>query len=278
MISKQDRRQKATIEDVYGGWGCTFEEVEAQLDESLNPRPPAMLFDKIGELGLSSKHRVLDVGCRFGEQACEIASRYGCEVIGIDPVAANIDEGHKIVAEKGMESQVKLALGDIQSIEHLDESFDYVWSRDMLNHVPDLSLGMSECARVLKPGGQMLIFVTLATELLEPSEAKRLYDALAVVPENMSASYIEDCFKRAGFEIVERDVIGSEWREWREEQEGESSRTSRQLLHIARLRRKREEYLARFGRAVYGSVLANAHWSVYLILGKLESVIYVLKK
>ena len=61
----------------------------------------------------------------------------------------------------------------------------------------------------------------------------------------MSINYFEEIAKRVGFSIVEKDFIGSEWREYWEE-DG-THITSQQLLHIARLRRHRQEYVAKIG-------------------------------
>ena len=60
--------------------------------------------------------------------------------------------------------------GTIEELPLADASADWIWCRDVLVHV-DVERGLAECARVLKPGGRMLAYVTLATDLLEPREA-----------------------------------------------------------------------------------------------------------
>jgi hypothetical protein len=73
-----------------------------------------------------------------------------------------------------------------------------------------------------------------------------------------------------------RDVIGSEWREhWEESGAGT---TARQLLRIARLRRGREPLVAQFGEALYEAELADCHWGVYQMLGKLCPMCWVLRR
>jgi hypothetical protein len=122
----------------------------------------------------------------------------------------------------------------------------------------------------------MLVYQTFATALLEQNEAARLYGPLAVVAENMAPAFFETCATQAGLVISERDPIASEWREWWEEH-GERT-TSQQLLTIARLRRDRERLFGELGRVNYEVELANCHWGVYQMLGKLVPTLYVLTK
>jgi ubiquinone/menaquinone biosynthesis C-methylase UbiE len=264
-----------SVEELYGDPSVDDETIEAALNRSLNPRPSTMLYDKMGELGLAAHHYVLDIGSRDARHTCELARRYGCRLLGVELVQANLARAEQVIAEQQMAHQVQSVYGRIESIPAEDAIFDYIWCRDMLNHVSDLGAGLAECARVLKPGGQMLIYQTFATDLLEPNEAERLYSALAVVAQNMSTAYFEQTAQVAGFTVVERDVISSEWREWWEEHDERT--TSRQLLYIARLRRDRERLMRELGRVGYAAELANAHWGVYQMLGKLCPMLFVLR-
>ena len=119
-----------------------------------------------------------------------------------------------------------------------------------------------------------MIFEVFATDLLTEDEAKRLWLPAAIKPENTSREYFEKAFTDAGFSIIEADVLSSEWREYGEETE--SKITSKQLLRIARLRRNRERYIAEFGEKDYACELANCHYGVYQMLGKLNPIVYSL--
>ncbi|RIK42304.1 MAG: hypothetical protein DCC55_09325 [Chloroflexi bacterium] len=264
-----------SVDELYGDPGLDEKAIEAALNRSLNPRPPTLLYDKMGGLGLGPQHQVLDIGSRDARHACELAQRYGCHVLGVEPVAHNLQLAERLIAERKLGDLVQSQPGSIEAIPAAASSFDFIWCRDMLNHVPNLAAGLAECARVLKPGDWMLVYQTFATDQLEPGEAARLYPALAVVPANMAPAHFEACATGAGFAIRERDVIGSEWREWWEE-EGDHT-TAKQLLTIARLRRGRERLLRELGPVNYTAELANCHWGVYQMLGKLEPVCYVLQ-
>jgi len=157
----------------------------------------------------------------------------------------------------------------------LAQRFDFLWSRDMLMHVPALPQALAECARVLKPAGSMLVYTTVATERMEPKEAAWLYASFGLVPESMDESAVEAAFRAAGFQMHSKEPLGSELMEWVEEHEG---RASRELMRLARMLRKREYYQELLGASRYEVALANYHWALYILLGKLSPTLYILHK
>ena len=247
------------------------------VDSSLHPRSPDVLFDKLGTLldGMTEA-RVLDAGCRDATHMCEIAERFDALVWGVDLIGSNVGLAVEKIANAGLSERVSVARGDIQSLEFQGDAFDVVWCRDMLPLVPDLRRAFSECARVLKTGGHMLIFTNFATDLMEPSEAERMCGPLGACVANLSKDYFEAAFSDSGFRVVEHERIDGEWREWREE-EGDRQ-TSRQMLRIARMLRNREGLIAIVGRKDYEIELADCYWGVYHMIGKMSGAIYILQK
>src|SRR3989442_756306 len=67
----------------------------------------------------------------------------------------------------------------------------------------------------------------------------------------------------------------SELMEWVEEHEG---RASRELMRLARMLRRPEYYQELLGARRYEVALANYHWALYILLGKLSPTLYVLRK
>ncbi len=265
-----------SVDDIYRDPELSTAEIDAVLDRSLHPRAATMLHDKMGELGLRSGHWLLDIGCRDARHTCVLVERYHCRAIGVDPVDDHIHRAMATIAERQLDDQISIQHGKIELLPFSASRFEYIWSRDMLNHVPDLRDGLLECFRVLRSGGKMVVYQTFATDLLEPTEAIRLYPPLAIVPANMSIPYFEETAKRVGFTILQKDAIGSEWREaW--EEDGTHT-TSQQLLHLARLRRCRSHYIDKLGRTIYEIELANCYWGIYQMLGKLMPMVYVLGK
>lgn len=265
-----------SVEEMYSSGPLPYEEIEAILDRSRNPRGPDSLFETVSSTGIGPDSHVIDVGARDARYSLVLAERLGCRVTALDPVPDHVSAAREAVAASDVGERIEVVQGVIEEMPFDDGVFDLVFCRDVLSHIVDLSAALAECHRVLGPGGWMVVYQTFATSWMEPQEASRLYPDLAVVPESMDPSRLERCAREAGLSVVSVDPIGSEWREsW--EEDG-SHRTSRQLLHAARLLRDRQELMGELGEIDYRVELANALWGVYQMIGKLEPRIYVLRR
>ena len=102
---------------------------------------------------------VLDVGCGTGTLALEVARSVGRtgRVCGIDPSAEQIARAHAKAARR--RAPVEFQKGVIEQLPYSDATFDVVLSTLMMHHLPAPTKrqGLSEIARVLKPGGRLVI-------------------------------------------------------------------------------------------------------------------------
>jgi SAM-dependent methyltransferase len=274
----EDQAYQASIEEFYSDVGPTEEEVGALLDESLGPRGPHMLFDMAAEAGMGIGDLVLDAGCGEGEQMAELVRRFGCRAVGVELVAANLARrGANVGTEEGASTanHMRFVQADVQRLPFAEASFDFVWSRDMLIHVPDLPAALRECRRVLKVGGRMLVLQMFATARLSDAEADRLWPPLAAVARNADPAFFEESARAAGWRLGHVEHVRSQWREFGEE--SGPGKTSRQLLHVARMLRDPDRYVAAMGRGEYEAALADSLWGVYQMIGKLSFRVYVLE-
>lgn len=101
--------------------------------------------------------RVLDVGCGMGWTSNAIASR-SSEVVAIDRSPEMI-AGAK--AQFGQSSNVRYEFGDVRSLpEDWSASFDLVLSQRCLINLSgweEQRIALDEIARVLKPGGRLIL-------------------------------------------------------------------------------------------------------------------------
>jgi demethylmenaquinone methyltransferase/2-methoxy-6-polyprenyl-1,4-benzoquinol methylase len=77
--------------------------------------------------------------------------------VGIDLAEKMLDIGKRKIAEKNLDSQLKLELGDAVNIPFSDNSFDAVMIAFGIRNVEDIHTGLLEMNRVLKAGGRVLI-------------------------------------------------------------------------------------------------------------------------
>ncbi len=103
--------------------------------------------------------RVLEVGCGEGELAARIGSDPGVAVVAVDQSERMVD----LTRARGVDARV----ADVQDLPFADAVFDVVVAAWMLYHVPDLDRGVSEIARVLRPGGQLVAVTNRADHLAE---------------------------------------------------------------------------------------------------------------
>lgn len=265
-----------TIHDLYGDfWARENPAFARAVEESLNPRKLDMLYSFFADLGVSAGDRVLDIGCRDAVHSVQLVRQLDCRCIAVDVIPVHVQMAREKVAREGLGNRIEVREGSMEAIPIEDAAVDYIWCRDMLNHVA-LPAGMKECFRVLRPGGAMMVYATFATALLEPVEARRLFEAAAIVPENMSPRYFERTVLEAGFSIVNHDRIDSEWREASLEA-GEKG-LPEALLRISRMRRQADRLIQEHGRGYFEAAYAGDLWGIYQILGKLCPTLYVLNK
>lgn len=264
-----------SVQELYGELWAEESALDRELGRSLGPRDTSSLYDAFGALDPRPGDLVLDAGCRDARHAVELHRRFGCRVIGLDPVPLHVERAGARIADAGVAEAVEARLGAIEALPLADGSVDLVWCRDVLNHV-DLPRGLGECARVLRPGGRMLVYQTFATDALCEHEARRLYAATAAVAANMRAAAFERAARASGFAVESVDEIDSEWREHMIE-DGRWSPAD-DLLLLSRLRRREDDLVERFGRAPVEAARGNALWGVYQLLGKLRPTVYVLAR
>ncbi|MEO9132914.1 MAG: class I SAM-dependent methyltransferase [Sphingomonas sp.] len=92
----------------------------------------------------------LDVGCGEG-RFCRMLAERGIRTVGIDPTKVLIDEA------KRRHPKGEYRIGRGEQLDFPDASFDLVVSYLSLIDIPDLAPAITEMARVLRPGGALLI-------------------------------------------------------------------------------------------------------------------------
>ena len=126
-------------------------------DEPLHEATAALTERMIGAAALSAGQDVLDVGCGTGTQACALASRFGVSVLGITTSEVGVELARARVAATGLTELVSFQVADGTDNGLADESFDRVWVLESSHLMRERERLISECARVLRPHGRMVL-------------------------------------------------------------------------------------------------------------------------
>ena len=102
--------------------------------------------------------KVLDVATGTGDLALAAYQQGGAEeVVGVDIARQMLSIGQQKIARKQLHPAVRLEYGDAEELKFPDHTFDAVTVAFGVRNFGDLEKGLSEIARVLKPGGLALI-------------------------------------------------------------------------------------------------------------------------
>ncbi|MGH9718181.1 MAG: class I SAM-dependent methyltransferase [Candidatus Acidiferrales bacterium] len=94
--------------------------------------------------------KVLDVACGEGYGSAALQRAGASSVIGVD-----INEG--VCLHARVKYQLDVRVGSAESLPVSDRSVDVVVSFETIEHVPNPSRFLEECARVLIPGGKLVV-------------------------------------------------------------------------------------------------------------------------
>ena len=133
----------------------------------------AVLAALLDGLPLPRPARILDAGCGTGSNLPVLVDRGA--VVGVDAGAAPL----------GFAGAVPKARARLESLPFGDGSFDLVTALDILEHLDDDVAGARELARVVRPGGWLVVFVPAFRFLWslqdEVSEHRRRYTRSGLV-------------------------------------------------------------------------------------------------
>ena len=133
------------------------------------PLQEPVIRSAIQALDLPPGSRGLDAGCGIGHQALLLAEAVGPAgyVTGIDLSREFIVYAKSIAEKAGMSEQVTFQEGDMKSLPFDDDTFDWAWSANCAGYAPGEPLPLlKELARVVKPGGSVIILAWSSQQLL----------------------------------------------------------------------------------------------------------------
>lgn len=123
----------------------------------------------IQALHLPSGSRGLDAGCGIGLQATLLAEAVGPagHVTGLDLSPTFLTHARQIAQKSSLSERISFREGDVGHLPFDGNAFDWAWSANCVGYHPaDPLPPLKELARVVKPGGSVVILAWSSQQLL----------------------------------------------------------------------------------------------------------------
>lgn len=186
MTTDADFEPAAHYDRVTAAWGLLLGEelhygVFDRGDEALPEATGNLTRRMISALRSEPGQRVLDVGCGTGAPACDLAENLGLEVVGITTSEVGVAAANARAHDRGLADRVSFEVRDGTDNRFPDESFDRVWVLESSHLMADRKGLISECARVLRPGGRMVLCDLMRKRVIPFEEVRRRKDEFAIL-------------------------------------------------------------------------------------------------
>ena len=106
--------------------------------------------------------RILEVGVGTGISLPGYSPQN--RITGIDLSEAMLRKARRRVAELALTNVEKLEVMDAEHLSFADASFDVVVANHVISTVPNPEAALDECARMLRPGGEMILLSRIGAD------------------------------------------------------------------------------------------------------------------
>jgi phosphatidylethanolamine/phosphatidyl-N-methylethanolamine N-methyltransferase len=145
---------KETVAKAYGRWAPVYDAVFGAVFEQ-GRHAAIVAAERVGG-------RVLEVGVGTGISLPYYSS--DLRIYGIDISEPMLRKARQRVAEYGLDNVEALAVMDAEHLEFPDASFDVIVAQYVITTVPNPEATLDEFARVLRPGGEIVLVSRVGAE------------------------------------------------------------------------------------------------------------------
>jgi SAM-dependent methyltransferase len=119
-----------------------------------------MLHEYLEAIDLAAAQSILALGCGTGVEVREVLRRldFRGRVTAIDISADLVERGKGLAKQEGFAGRIEWLVGDAQELSLPDGFFDLVLAHTLVSHVPEPKRVVQQAARVVRPGGTVVIF------------------------------------------------------------------------------------------------------------------------
>ncbi|MCK5742856.1 MAG: class I SAM-dependent methyltransferase [Chlorobi bacterium] len=149
---------------------------------------------------LSSKPKILDIGCGVGTQTFHIAEISDGDITATDNFQDFLDIITKRAKNEGFSGRVRAEIADMTDLKYPDEKFDLLWSESSIYNI-GFESGLREWKRLLKPGGYIVVSEAAWKQENPPKEIYDWWQSEypAITTDKNNRKMIEEC----GYELID---------------------------------------------------------------------------
>jgi ubiquinone/menaquinone biosynthesis C-methylase UbiE len=130
----------------------TIEETDLERQHLLAQLLKPVSLKALESISLPEGSNILDIGCGLGDTTLLLSNFFsGTYATGLDQDATLIKAANE--EKKLLHTNLDFVCGDALALPFEDNSFDFVFCRYLLHHIPGALTAMEEMKRVCKPGG-----------------------------------------------------------------------------------------------------------------------------
>src|SRR5262252_894708 len=146
--------ERNAVERAYDRWAPVYDLVFGRVFER-GRRASLQAAERIGG-------RILEVGVGTGISLPDYSRRN--RIVGVDISEAMLQKARERVTEIGLSHVEALEVMDAERLNFPDDSFDVVVAQYVVTAVPNPEAALDEFARVLKPGGEIILLTRVGAE------------------------------------------------------------------------------------------------------------------
>ncbi|MFJ4806785.1 methyltransferase domain-containing protein [Streptomyces murinus] len=179
-----------------------------EADESSMREATDRLTDLVAErLAPSEGQHLLDVGCGHGSTAARIIAHHAVKIIGISVSDYQVNLANSRPQPPDLPGEATFRLADAMENPFPDDTFDGAYAIESLMHMKDKAAALGHIARVLRPGGRLVIAEHGLEGELNGLDAARMADAYAYFKFSLSTDRYGELLREAGLRLVDHTDI-----------------------------------------------------------------------
>ncbi|MEU9130437.1 methyltransferase domain-containing protein [Kitasatospora sp. NPDC048540] len=179
-----------------------------EADDSPMREATDRLTDLVTErLAPAEGQHLIDVGCGHGSTAARIIAHHAVEITGVSVSDYQVDLANSRPQPLDLPGRASFRLADAMDLPFPDETFDGAYAIESLMHMKDKAAALGHLARVLRPGGRLVIAEHHLDGELDLPDVARMADAQAFFKFALTGDLYRRLLREAGLKVVDHTDI-----------------------------------------------------------------------